>query len=105
MAKEIKGSKALASYLEKLDTNENAPCAHLKVLPEDILCVESGGKYKKGRLVCSRTIGRQTGKDDVSMCTLTVIDFLEDGMLARCEMGNEIKINLIGGKITNLENP
>ena len=105
MMKEINGPEALASYLEKLDTSRNAPCAYLKVLPEDILCVQSGDKYKKGKLVCSRTIGRQTGKDDVSMCTLTVTDFLEDGMLARCEMGNDIKINLIGGKITNLENP
>ncbi len=105
MIKEIKGSEALVSYLDKLDSYKEAPCTYLKVLPEDILCVESGNQYNKGMLVCSQTVGRGTGKDDVSMCTLTVTEFVEDGMLSKCEIGHSFKIKIENKKITDLVSP
>jgi len=105
MAKEIDGLKVLASYVDKLDAHKNAPCPHLKVLPEDLSCLQSGNKYKKGMLICSQTVGRQTGKDDVSMCTLTITEFVKDGMLAKCEVGNDIKVKMMDEKMIDLVNP
>ena len=105
MALEIDGRKSLANYLNKLVNKKNTPCSHLKVLPEDLLCLQSGNKYTKGMLVCSKTAGRQTGKDDVSLCTLTITEFLEDGMLAKCEGGYDIKVKMINETMIDLINP